>query len=215
MENKVIAFTSDGLGRIRAIDEDGKVLFVASDIAKALGYARPADAVSAHCRYTAKRSIPHPQGNGTLEVNVIPEGDMYRLITHSKLPKAQDFEKWVFDEVLPTIRKSGTYNANPVADAFMKMLSESDEAIVMRGFAGILTQNGLPCRDVDLFDFFRKTGYLERQANEYNMPTIKALRKKYFIVKVGVLPNRKVVRTPMITWRGIAHFLRMFHEIER
>ena len=75
-------------------------------------HARPNDAVNAHCRYTVKRSIPHPQGKGTLEVNVISEGDLYRLITHSELPSAQKLESWIFDEVLPTIRKTGSYALN-------------------------------------------------------------------------------------------------------
>ena len=110
MENLQI-FESNDFGQLRTIDDNdnGKVMFVASDVAKMLGYNRPNDAVNAHCRYTVKCRIPHPQGKGTLEVNVIPEGDLYRLITHSKLPAAEKFESWVFDEVLPTIRKHGNY----------------------------------------------------------------------------------------------------------
>ena len=111
MENNLQIFENDTFGQLRTIDDDdnGKVMFVASDVAKMLGYNRPNDAVNAHCRYTVKCRIPHPQGKGTLEVNVIPEGDLYRLITHSKLPAAEKFESWVFDEVLPTIRKHGNY----------------------------------------------------------------------------------------------------------
>ncbi len=60
-----------------------------------------------------KYKVPHPQSkNKTLEVNVIPEGDMYRLITNSELPSAEKFESWVFDEVLPQIRKTGSYANN-------------------------------------------------------------------------------------------------------
>ena len=111
MENLQI-FESNDFGQLRTIDDDnGKVMFVASDVAKMLGYNRPNDAVNAHCRYTVKCRIPHPQGKGTLEVNVIPEGDLYRLITHSKLHAAEKFESWVFDEVLPAIRKHGNYAA--------------------------------------------------------------------------------------------------------
>ena len=110
MENKIQIFNNEEFGEVRTLNEDGKIYFVASDIAKRLGYMKPANAISAHCRYTLKRSIPHPQGKGTLDVNVIPEGDVYRLITHSKLPTAERFEKWVFDEVLPSIRKTGGYS---------------------------------------------------------------------------------------------------------
>lgn len=54
-------FKNDEFGEIRTLQIDGKLYFVASDVAKALGYKRPNDAVSVHCRYTVKHSIPHPQ----------------------------------------------------------------------------------------------------------------------------------------------------------
>ncbi len=105
-------FQNEEFGEIRTIEEEGKVLFCASDVAKALGYEKPNNAVSAHCRSTLKRGIPHPQSIGkTIDVLFIPEGDVYRLITHSKLPSAEKFEAWVFDEVLPAIRKTGGYIA--------------------------------------------------------------------------------------------------------
>ena len=89
MENNLQIFESNDFGQLRTIDDDnGKVMFVASDVAKMLGYNRPSYAVNAHCRYTVKCRIPHPPGKGTLEVNIIPEGDLYRLITLSKLPAA-------------------------------------------------------------------------------------------------------------------------------
>ena len=98
-------------------------MFVASDVAKMLGYANISDAINRHCRYVAKYDIPHPQGNGTLEVNIISEGDIYRLIVHSKLPNAQRFESWVFDDVLPAIRKHGAYMTE---DTLKKAIQEPD-----------------------------------------------------------------------------------------
>lgn len=109
--NELEVFSNNEFGDVRTVMIDGKPYFVATDIAKALGYKRPSDAISAHCRYTAKYSIPHPQSETkTIEVNVIPEGDMYRLISHSELPSSEKFESWIFDEVLPSIRKTGTYS---------------------------------------------------------------------------------------------------------
>lgn len=107
--NELQIFSNPDFGTLRTIEEDGKVYFVASDVAKMLGYKNTSKAVSDHCRYVTKRYIPHPQGKGTLQVNTIPEGDLYRLITHSELPSAEKFESWVFDDVLPTIRKTGGY----------------------------------------------------------------------------------------------------------
>lgn len=116
-KNEIEIFKNEEFGQVRTLEIDGKPYFVASDIAKALGYKRPNDAISAHCRYTAKHSIPHPQSKTkTMDVNVIPEGDLYRLITNSELPAAEKFESWIFDEVLPTIRKHGAYMTNDVIE---------------------------------------------------------------------------------------------------
>lgn len=110
--NEIKIFNKDGFGNVRTIEEDGKIMFVATDIAKALGYANPHDAIGKHCRWVAKREVPHPQSKTkTIEVNVIPEGDIYRLVANSELPNAEKFESWVFDEVIPSIRKDGGYIA--------------------------------------------------------------------------------------------------------
>lgn len=117
VQEEIRIFESPLFGKIRTVDIDEKIYFVASDVAKSLGYARPNDAISVHCRYTVKRRIPHPQSKcSSIEVNVIPEGDIYRLVAHSELPSAQAFESWVFDEVLPTIRKHGIYMTPKVAE---------------------------------------------------------------------------------------------------
>ncbi|MCC8156232.1 MAG: phage antirepressor KilAC domain-containing protein [Oscillospiraceae bacterium] len=108
--NELKVFENCEFGSIRMIEESGKVLFCGTDVAKALGYDQPHKAIDRHCRYGMKRTVPHPQSpNKQMEMIFIPEGDLYRLITHSKLPSAERFEQWVFDEVLPTIRKHGAY----------------------------------------------------------------------------------------------------------
>lgn len=113
-KNIVSVLENEKFGNIRVIMSDNdEILFCGSDIAKALCYKRPNDAISLHCRYTEKRSIPHPQSsNKNIEMIFIKEGDVYRLISHSKLKSAENFERWIFDEVLPTIRKTGGYVAN-------------------------------------------------------------------------------------------------------
>lgn len=138
--NELKVFENGEFGKVRMIEENGKPLFCGSDVARALGYSRPNDAVNDHCRSTVKRRIPHPQSvEKEIEVIFIPEGDVYRLITHSKLPKAEEFEKWVFDEVLPTIRKTGGYVANddlfintylPTADDATKLMFRTTLATV-------------------------------------------------------------------------------------
>lgn len=107
MDNKLAVFESGEFGRVRVIEENGRALFCGTDVAKALGYARPRNAVNAHCKGALKRGSL--TDGGVQELTFIPEGDVYRLITHSRLPGAERFEKWVFDEVLPAIRRTGGY----------------------------------------------------------------------------------------------------------
>ena len=116
---------------MRIIEEDGKVLFCGKDVAKALGYTNPQKAIRDHCRYRTNRSVPHPQSLGKLlDIVFIPEGDVYRLITHSKLPAAERFEKWVFDEVLPTIRKTGGYGQQINLEQLTKIIAMTVQATV-------------------------------------------------------------------------------------
>lgn len=117
MNGSMLTVSNSDFGKLDILLEDGKELFPATDCAKMLGYERPQDAIARHCRYSVKRSVPHPQSpNKKLIINFIPEGDLYRLIIRSRLPKAQQFEKWLFDEVLPEIRRTGGYRARPAAD---------------------------------------------------------------------------------------------------
>ena len=100
-------FKNEEFGEVRTVEIEGKPYFCGSDVAKALGYTNPNKAVNDHCRAITKCSTPI---SGKMqEINFIPEGDLYRLIVSSKLPTAEKFERWVFDEVLPSIRKHGGY----------------------------------------------------------------------------------------------------------
>ena len=115
--NELKIFSNQEFGDVRTIVEDDKILFCASDVAKALGYARPANAISQFCPHALKKGIGVETGkkaDGTpamqnVQMNFIPEGDVYRLVVRSKLPTAIKFESWVFDDVIPSIRKHGAY----------------------------------------------------------------------------------------------------------
>ena len=113
--NSLQIFASADFGSIRTMEQDGRVLFCGRDIAAALGYANTKDALAKHCKGVAIR-YPLQTPGGIQEVRFITEGDVYRLITHSHLPAAEQFERWVFDEVLPTIRRTGGYTM-PAAHA--------------------------------------------------------------------------------------------------
>ena len=110
MENGMQVFKNEEFGQVRVIDDGGKTLFCGADVARALGYARPGKAIIDHCKGVLKRDTL--TSGGTQSLSYIPEGDVYRLIVHSKLPSAEKFERWVFDDVLPTIRRTGGYVDN-------------------------------------------------------------------------------------------------------
>jgi prophage antirepressor-like protein len=105
--NELQFFNSEEFGEIRTAEIDGKPYFVGTDVAKALGYSNPRKAILDHCKGVTKRDTP--TSSGIQSMSYINEGDLYRLIMKSKLPSAEKFESWVMDEVLPTIRKTGSY----------------------------------------------------------------------------------------------------------
>lgn len=88
-------------------DENGEPWFVAKDVAEALGYARPDQAVNDHCK--GVETSPLESGGQVRHMKIIPERDVYRLIMRSKLPSAEQFEEWVVGEVMPSVRKHGGY----------------------------------------------------------------------------------------------------------
>jgi prophage antirepressor-like protein len=130
-------FSHEIFGKIRFVEFEGKPYAVGNDVARSLGYSRPHEAIAAHCKGAVSYRIL--TNGGEQETKIIPEGDIYRLIVKAAdqsknaeiRKKAEEFERWVFDVVLPTIRKTGGYVANddlfiqtylPFADDQTKML---------------------------------------------------------------------------------------------
>ncbi|WP_281707321.1 phage antirepressor [Corynebacterium argentoratense] len=108
-------FTNDAFGTIRTVEHEDKVYFCGRDVATALGYKDPTNAIKQHFKGVV---IHHPleTAGGVQDTRFITEGDLHRLIFSSKLPAAQDFEAWVVDEVLPTIRRHGVYAIGELLD---------------------------------------------------------------------------------------------------
>ena len=112
--NELQIFQNPQFGEIRTITENGVTLFCGNDVAIALGYSDTKKAIARHCKGGTKR--PLPTKGGTQDAVFIPEGDIYRLAARSELPGADAFERWIFDEVLPSIRKHGTYAIDTLLD---------------------------------------------------------------------------------------------------
>lgn len=94
------------------IIEDGKLWFNANDFCRQLGYRNIPAAISAHCSEGGIAKYDTPTSSGMQSMLYIDEGNLYRLVRESKLPGAKKFESWVYDEVLPSIRKTGSYSVS-------------------------------------------------------------------------------------------------------
>lgn len=191
--NDLQVFNNADFGSVRTLEIDGKPYFVANDVARALGYSVPKDAISRHCKGALKHR--YLTEGGEQELKIIPESDVYRLVIKSQLPKADEFEHWIFDEVLPSIRKNGGYIANQenltpeqiVANAlivaqniisqkdrqieqmkpkaeFFDAVADSKTAISMNEVSKVLGIKGYGRNN--LFEFLRSSGILDR----WNVP---------------------------------------------
>lgn len=224
-------FNHPHFGEIRAIELNGKPLFVGIDVARALDYSNPSKAVIDHCKGVSKLGIPSRGGNQ--ETNVIPEGDVYRLIVkaadQSRSPeikaKAEQFEKWLFDEVIPTIRQHGAYltpskieevllNPDTIIDlatqlkaareenekqkplvAFAEICLQSSDSIKVRDLAHSLSSHGITIGQNRLFEKLREWGLISQKSTE---PTQRAVEQGLFEVVTGV--KQKPSGEPF-TWR--------------
>lgn len=139
--NELKLFKNEEFGELRMIEIESKPYFVANDVAKALGYKRPADAITTHCKGSVKHR--YLTGGGEQEVKVIPEGDVYRLIVKSQLPEAERFEKWVFDDVLPTIRKTGGYvnNEDTFVNTYLPFADDGVKALFSQTLGALRKAN--------------------------------------------------------------------------
>lgn len=143
MENNIEIFSNEAFGSVRIVMRDGKPLFCGKDVAEALGYKDSVNALKRHCRGVA---IYHPIEDSLgrkQEARFIPEGDLYRLVAHSELPSAEKFESWIFDEVLPCIRKTGGYVSNDdlFIETYFSTMDESTKAVLRTTLSTVREQN--------------------------------------------------------------------------
>lgn len=115
MNNSLRVFDNEEFGTIRTVMIDGEPWFVGKDVAEALGYTNPRDALSKHVDDEDKKTVAIRDGiRGNPNVTVINESGVYSLILSSKLPNAKKFKRWVTAEILPSVRQTGSYSAKPM-----------------------------------------------------------------------------------------------------
>jgi len=130
--NEIKVFENEQFGEIRTYETDGKIFFCGRDVTAALGYKDSINAMKMHCRSdgVVKHHLIDSKGRKQ-SANFISEGNLYRLIAHSKLPNAELFEIWIFDEVLPSIRKYGAYATEETLNRVQGDTEESEKLFRM------------------------------------------------------------------------------------
>ena len=215
--NKVKIFNSEEFGDVRTVTINGDPWFVGKDVAAALGFTNPRDAISTHVFDEDKGVESIDTLGGKQKMTVINESGLYALVFGSRLKSAQRFKHWVTSEVLPAIRKTGSYQAPQgkellalaVLEAqktieeqskaiermkpkviFANAVETSHTSILIGDLAKLLKQNGVETGQKRLFDWMREKGYLiKRKGSDWNMPTQKAMNVKLFEVKESTVNN--------------------------
>ena len=121
--NELKIFQNSEFGELGVMMIDGKEYFPAAQCARLLGYSNPRKAIIDHCEDEGVTKRDVLTNSGTQEMKFINEGNLYRLIVRSKLPAAKKFERWVFDEVLPEIRRTGGYGSVNIEEVITKAVT--------------------------------------------------------------------------------------------
>lgn len=217
--NELKIFNSEEFGDVRTVTINGDPWFVGKDVAAALGFTNPRDAISTHVFDEDKGVESIDTLGGKQKMTVINESGLYALVFGSRLKSAQRFKHWVTSEVLPAIRRTGGYQvpapqgkellALAVLEAqktieeqskaiermkpkviFANAVETSHTSILIGDLAKLLKQNGVDIGQKRLFDWMRKKGYLiKRKGSDWNMPTQKAMDMKVFEVKESTVNN--------------------------
>lgn len=120
--NKLKVFSNPEFGKIRTVEVNEEPRLVGKDVAQALGYSNPRDALAKHVDPEDKGVAKCDTPSGVQEMTIINESGLYSLVLSSKLPGAKKFRRWVTSEVLPAIRKTGQYTARPMTDYQMESI---------------------------------------------------------------------------------------------
>lgn len=217
--NELQVFRNQEFGSVRTLTVNDEPWFVGKDVAIALGFKTPRDAIRTHVFEEDKGVDSIVTPGGKQQMTIINESGLYALVFGSRLPTAINFKRWVTSEVLPALRKTGNYQikelsgqelmakalieAQSVLAAKDKQIEEmkpkalfadavatSHTSILVGELAKILKQNGIDMGQKRLFAWLRENGFLiKRKGTDYNMPTQKAMDLGLFEIKEGSYVN--------------------------
>ncbi|GCE81718.1 phage antirepressor [Komagataeibacter oboediens] len=152
-KSSIIPFAFKGY-EIRTVLVDGEPAFVGKDVCDRLGYADPTNAMKLHCRGVVKRHPIVDALGRAQNARILFEPDVLRLIIKSRLPEAEEFERWVFEEVLPSIRKTGGYRT-------IKAPANMVEALTL----ALEQQKALDAKDQEIAELAPQAGALQKLAS--------------------------------------------------
>lgn len=205
--------------QVRTLLINDEPWFVGKDVAEILGYSNPRDALSKHVDSEDKNSVAIHDGNkGNPNLTIINESGVYALVFSSKLQNAKKFKHWVTSEVLPTLRKTGSYvtpqltgeelmakaliEAKSVLERQNKQIIEmkpkalfadtvaaSDSSILVGQEAKLISQSGCKMGQNRFFAWLRENGYLCSKGENYNMPTQKSREMDLIEIKIRTVTN--------------------------
>ena len=125
--NELKIFENPEFGKIRTVEIDGEPWMVGKDVAEALGYSNPRDALAVHIDEEDKATVAIHDGSQNRNMTVINESGLYSLVLSSKLPGAKKFRRWVTAEVLPSIRKTSGYSLPKDYPSALRALADAEE----------------------------------------------------------------------------------------
>ena len=210
--NELKTFTNSEFGNVRIIEFNNEPWFVGKDVAAILGYVNPSKALLDHVDDDDKVNNDSLSSLGQRGGWLINESGLYSLILSSKLESAKRFKKWVTSEVLPAIRKTGSYampKGNDLiaaavieaqrllaekdrqieemkpAKVFAAAVTSSENTILIGDLAKFLRQNGINIGQKRLFEKLRQDGFLLRHGSSKNMPSQRSMDLGLFKIKEG------------------------------
>lgn len=215
--NELQVFENEEFGKVRTLTIDNEPWFVGKDVTEILGYTNPSKALADHVDKEDKLNNESLLSLGQRGGWLINESGLYSLIFSSKLPNAKRFKHWVTSEVLPAIRKTGSYQMQPegkkllalaVLEAqkvieeqtvqieemkpkaiFADAVAASDTSILVGELAKLLRQNGFHTGQNRLFAILRDQGYLIKGGSSKNMPTQTSVDRGLFEIKETIINN--------------------------
>lgn len=239
--NELQIFKNNTFGNVRVLEQGGEPWFVAKDVCDCLGLKNPTMAVNTLDDDERAKFNLGRQGN----TNIVNEYGLYNLVLSSRKPEAKEFKRWITHEVIPSIRKYGSFNMaipRTLPDAltayaneieahqktqalleaqrpkvlFADSVAASHTSILIGELAKLLHQNGVKnMGQKRLFAWMREHGYLiSRKANDYNMPTQRAMGLGLFQIKETTVTHSdghiSVSKTPKVTGKGQQYFIEKF-----